>query len=234
MQQTPQSTPSVAPAPAAAGTPSATIGGTQVPLEGLPRNAQEVEGLRARREILRDQLERATNRREELAGQLGGEGERVLTPEARAGVQQRLNLLDERILQIERDQTTTERLLSNAPPAVLAQTVEQPRNQGPMISEDDAAGMAFGTFSLGVALTLFAGWMRRRFRRRRAGAARGETSPAYAALTTDPRIERLTQAVDAIAEEVERIGEGQRFVTNLLAGRQPEAVPVPIREAERR
>jgi hypothetical protein len=40
------------------------------------------------------------------------------------------------------------------------------------------------------------------------------------ALVADPRIDRLTQSVEAIAEEVERIGEGQRFVTQLLASRQ--------------
>jgi hypothetical protein len=38
------------------------------------------------------------------------------------------------------------------------------------------------------------------------------------------RMRRLEQAIDAIAVELERIGEGQRFVTKLLAerGREPE------------
>ena len=35
----------------------------------------------------------------------------------------------------------------------------------------------------------------------------------------DDRIERLQQAVDAIAVELERVGEGQRFVTKLMAER---------------
>jgi hypothetical protein len=40
----------------------------------------------------------------------------------------------------------------------------------------------------------------------------------------DDRMKRLEQAIDSIAVEVERIGEGQRFVTNLLAerGREPD------------
>lgn len=33
------------------------------------------------------------------------------------------------------------------------------------------------------------------------------------------RLERMEQAIDAIAVEVERISEGQRFTTNLLADR---------------
>ena len=40
------------------------------------------------------------------------------------------------------------------------------------------------------------------------------------------RLERMEQAIDAIAVEVERIAEGQRFTSKLLAGRadlpQPE------------
>jgi hypothetical protein len=35
----------------------------------------------------------------------------------------------------------------------------------------------------------------------------------------DQRLERIEQAVDAIAIEVERISEGQRFTTKLLADR---------------
>ena len=37
----------------------------------------------------------------------------------------------------------------------------------------------------------------------------------------DARLERLEAAVDAIAIEVERISEGQRFATGLLADRLP-------------
>ena len=43
-----------------------------------------------------------------------------------------------------------------------------------------------------------------------------------------PRLQRIEQAVEAIALEVERIGEAQRFTTKLLAERQPDAgVRVP-------
>jgi hypothetical protein len=143
---------------------------------------------------------------------------RGLPEAAETGIEQRLALIDERILQIERDQAVTERLLSNAAPEVLAQTAA-PRYQPGMIDEDDAAAVAFGTFGVGIVLTLLVGRLRRRFGRRRGGAA-----SAAAALPNDPRLEQLTQAVDAIAVEVERIGEGQRFVTQLLAGRRETPV----------
>jgi hypothetical protein len=37
------------------------------------------------------------------------------------------------------------------------------------------------------------------------------------------RLERMEQAIDSIAIEVERISEGQRFTTKLLADRVPAA-----------
>lgn len=61
------------------------------------------------------------------------------------------------------------------------------------------------------------------------GALRGGEAYEGAA-----RMERVEQAVDAIAVELERVGEGQRFVTKLLADRtargsshspQPDSVP---------
>ena len=42
---------------------------------------------------------------------------------------------------------------------------------------------------------------------------------------SDERLSRIEQAVDAIAIEVERISEGQRFTTKLLADRNGAKVP---------
>jgi len=53
-------------------------------------------------------------------------------------------------------------------------------------------------------------------------------------LEESPRLQRIEQAIESIAVEVERIGEAQRFTTKLLADRQPDAVArigvVPRRE----
>jgi hypothetical protein len=45
--------------------------------------------------------------------------------------------------------------------------------------------------------------------------------------TANQRLERIEQAVDAIAIEMERVSEGQRFTTKLLAERvaQPPSTP---------
>ena len=51
------------------------------------------------------------------------------------------------------------------------------------------------------------------------------TRPAFNP-ETDQRLARIEQAVDAIAVEVERISEGQRFTTRLLSDRG-QGQPVP-------
>ena len=60
-------------------------------------------------------------------------------------------------------------------------------------------------------------------RRRDRGALRESASES------DARLERLEQAVDAIAIEVERISEGQRFAAKLLADRFGEPIAAPPR-----
>jgi hypothetical protein len=65
----------------------------------------------------------------------------------------------------------------------------------------------------------------------RAYARRLERGPASSDMPPEVlgRLERIEQAVDSIAIEVERISEGQRFTTRLLSDRMaspgPNAVP---------
>jgi hypothetical protein len=48
------------------------------------------------------------------------------------------------------------------------------------------------------------------------------------------RLERIEQAVDAIAVEVERISEGQRFTTKLLSEGRANALPAPAAPGDAR
>ena len=58
----------------------------------------------------------------------------------------------------------------------------------------------------------------------RALARRIEAKPTTAIPSdVSARLERMEQAIDSIAIEVERISEGQRFTTKLLAERVPAA-----------
>lgn len=57
----------------------------------------------------------------------------------------------------------------------------------------------------------------------RAWSVRGRTrGPAELPKGLEQRLERIEQAVDSIAIEVERISEGQRFTTKLLSERAPQ------------
>ena len=51
-------------------------------------------------------------------------------------------------------------------------------------------------------------------------------------LENSPRLQRMEQAIESIAVEVERIGEAQRFTTKLLADRQPDAARMAIPRRE--
>jgi Na+-transporting methylmalonyl-CoA/oxaloacetate decarboxylase gamma subunit len=63
----------------------------------------------------------------------------------------------------------------------------------------------------------------------RALVRRWEREPARPAVSSDvaARLERIEQAVEAVAIEVERISEGQRFTTKLLSDRAADAVSQP-------
>jgi hypothetical protein len=66
---------------------------------------------------------------------------------------------------------------------------------------------------LGTTVGFAVAWMRARERAVRAEHTRAEPADAAA------RFERIEQAIDAVAVEVERVGEAQRFQSALLAER---------------
>ena len=82
-------------------------------------------------------------------------------------------------------------------------------------------GAVVSMILVNALLAFFAGrlWAGRKFRR---GMA---TNPALAPGVGD-RMERIEQAVEAIAIEVERVSEGQRFTTRLLSEQLRSPVPV--------
>ncbi len=61
----------------------------------------------------------------------------------------------------------------------------------------------------------------------RAFARRIDREPRHPVTPSDvtARLERMEQAIDSIAIEVERISEGQRFTTKLLSERAPSSRP---------
>jgi hypothetical protein len=170
-----------------------------------PRTARDIAALKARREELSTQLGSVDGRRKKLMEQLRQTGDPVATK----GLQDRLALLDARELQLETDLAQTGQQLSSVSAGLLASTADPPIVGGLSARQTmtlSILSIIFVLFpiSMGIARGI---WKR---------ATRQGPAPAVFAQTAQ-RLERLEESVDAIAIEVERISEGQRFVTKLLS-----------------
>lgn len=187
-------------------------------LAGVPRTAAEMRALKARRHELSNQLTSVAERREELAEEL-----KSVDPGARAGLEKRIAMLDERIIQIEGDIAESGRLVAMAPPVLQANSESAPaaaRGGAERMENGQITAIAI-VFTLFVLMPIAIALAVRIFRR---GAA---PAPSPRDPETHQRLARMEQAVDAIAIEVERISEGQRFVTQLLAEQAREKAALP-------
>lgn len=178
----------------------------------IPMTRAEIAAIRSRRSELSNQLISASNRREELAGQL-----RQATGADRAGLEQRIGVLDQRIVQLESDIAETGRQLTGAPAGFLTSTRDDGVFGGFSSGEVLAGGIVFTIF---VLAPLAVGASRMMWKYAAAGPVRHAIPPETAG-----RLERIEQAVEAIAIEVERVSEGQRFVTKLMS--DAKALPAP-------
>jgi hypothetical protein len=190
--------------------------GTQTFPLGGPRTQAEISALKARRSELSNQLESVDSRRSSLLKQLKSNGD----PVAVKGLEARLQLLDARQLQLESDLQQTGQLLSSASAGLVASTSDAPRFAG--FTGNQTMGLSvlaiiFIGFPLAIGLAK-ALWR----------ISLKPAVPPQALTETAQRLERLESSVDAIAIEVERISEGQRFVTKLLSeGQGATAVAAP-------
>ena len=188
----------------------------------VPHSREELDALAAKRGELIHQLEAMTDRREDLTEQLS-----ETPPAALPGLEERLALLDDRSARLEREIHLTDDAIAAGIAAGLGNphegtgtTVEPDQ---PRFSEE-AVNIMMGEALAFVLLGIFLyRWTWRRARGRFAGTAAND--PA--------RMDQLQNAVDAIAVEVERISEGQRYVTKMLnAGGQPDFVAGSGQEQE--
>jgi hypothetical protein len=198
MQQQP---PPAAPPPATPQTQAASAPAPTAGVAGAPTTLQELVALRARREELSDQLTSAASRRRSLANQL----EDAPPGPVKIGLEQRIAVLDARLAQLETDMAETGRQLTGAPAALIASA----EAQQPFAMDEDVVTTIGGLFTVFVLAPLAFAFARRIWKR--------TTAPPRPALgESTQRLERIEQAIEAVAIEVERISEGQRFVTRVL------------------
>ena len=213
MQQT---TPPAPPAPPAI----PKIAGTQVRVIGLESSPSAVyQAFVNQRRELRDQLETLQDARRDLSRQLQ---DPMVTGADRAGLEKHISELDARITSLDQQIAAADAQVAKAaavPGAVIPPPPEI-RNGPP-----DEVYVLGGIFMFVVLMPLSIAYARRLWRR---GAAAVSAIPQELM----DRLTRLDHAVDSIAVEVERIGEGQRFVTRVLADRSPDAVAIPQRASQ--
>lgn len=189
-----------------------------------PRTSRDIAALKARRDELSNQLQSVDSRRSKLMSQL----RQTSDPTATKGLQDRLALLDARQLQLESDLAQTGQQLTSVPAGLIATTA------APLIYGGLSSNQVMGLSVLSIIFVLFplaVGVGRAIFKRSNTPAI-----PTQALTETAQRLERLESAVDAIAIEIERISEGQRFVTKLLSDGQAapmlgagQRAPEPVR-----
>lgn len=205
----PQQTPTAPPAPALA--PSQiTVGGAPI------ASAYDVyQAFRAQRRVLGGQLEGLQSQRDDISRELQQE---TITGADRKGLEQRITQLDERITALDKQIADADVQVAKAA-AVPGAAVDPP--EPPRTGPPEEVWVLGTIFMLVVLLPMSIAYARRVWRR---GAQIVTNIPKE---LTD-RMMRVEQTVEASAIEIERIGEGQRFMTRVLTeGPSAHAVPSP-------
>jgi hypothetical protein len=177
------------------------------------------QGFVNQRSELREQLETLQEARQDLSRQLQ---DPMVTGADRGGLEQHIAEIDARITALDKQIAAADAQVAQAA-AVPGAIVPAPPyvRQGP----PEEVFVLGGIFIVVVLFPLTIAYARRLWRR---GAVAVSAIPQELM----ERLTRLDHAVDSIAVEVERIGEGQRFVTRVLAERPVEPVAIPQRASQ--
>jgi hypothetical protein len=207
------------PSPPAPPTPPAVPGiasDAAQPAVAQPLPQEFAAFLRTRRDALSSQLNSVERRREEVAEQLRDEDTQA---SERPGLQERLQVLDQRLIDLEKEIAANSALLANAPARSRSESVAPPIGAERGIRFN---GNLVTVFSF-MLLMPFAIQMARRWFSPDRAASRREVAELSA---MRERMDRMDAAIDAVSIEVERIGEGQRFLTQaMVGGNLPTGVP---------
>jgi hypothetical protein len=175
-------------------------------IQSRPVLAPDVSALR---QSLQEQLAHLEMQRDQISAQLANP---MVRGANRSGLERRIESLDARIATLDQQMGEIEASLARSVTGRASVGVRE--RDRPSSMNDNEAAMAIGAlFMLCVALPLSIAFARRIWRR---------TTSAVAAIPSEisERLSRMDQALDAIAVEIERIGEGQRYLTRMHAEQQ--------------
>jgi hypothetical protein len=181
--------------------------GQEVLIDGKPvANAEAVyRGFVHQRDELNNQMDRLKDERRDIVNRLSG-GENLNAAD-RAGLEKRVTSIDARMDALDQQIAVADQQVANAA-AIPGAIVERPPEirHGP----PEEVFVLGGIFMCVAIMPISIAYARRIWRR---------SAAAVAAIPADlmERFTQIDQAVESIAVEVERIGEGQRFITRVLA-----------------
>ncbi|MDX2183930.1 MAG: hypothetical protein SFW08_08100, partial [Gemmatimonadaceae bacterium] len=214
--------------------PAAPPAAPQVTVPGVNGGApvavgRDVNQLKSQLDILTTELKNVTERRKDIAQEI-----RRADGASQAGLESQLRVIDEQIIALERQIGATTTALAGTAPDEAVQAFEtvapQIADRAVEISENL---IPISFFVCALIAPVMVAWARRIWR--------GTASPSNKPDTeTVQRIARIEQSVDAIALELERVSEGQRFVTKLMSEQRglgagaAAPIAVPVAEAVER
>lgn len=178
-------------------------GGVTVQLPGGASPRAVYQAAKTKRDDLGELMVRLRNRRTDLAEQLRRSD---VTGVDRAGLEKHLAEVDGRLIEMEKQMQAAEIEMAAA---TVPGALRGDRPLQPNAPYEDEVGVGIG---LGFVLLIpvVVAYTRRLWKR-----ANVMVAPIPQML--QDRIARMEQSIDAIAVEVERVSEGQRFMTKLFA-----------------
>jgi len=189
--------------------PVPTVQGGEFPVTVTTDGASPsavLKAMEAQRSELRDQLERVQEQRNEIARWLKAED---ITQPDREGLAARLKETDARISNLEQQIGQADLAVAKAS-AVPGAVVEPPPPDTRESDQMEAVTAVSIVFTLFVLFPIAFAYSRRLWKK-------GATVIAPVPREVTDRLEQMGQAVESIAIEVERIGEGQRFLTKVMS-----------------
>jgi hypothetical protein len=196
-------------------------------LAGGGSASQIYEAFKHQREELSNQLDRLEDQRRDISQSLQQPGLNSVDQKA---MEQRLTVVDARIAATEKQLADADANIARSA-AIPGAVVErrEPRREGP----PEEAFVIAGLFIFVVLLPISIAFARRIWKR-------GTTAIGKLPQEIYDRFARVDQSLDSIAIEVERIGEGQRFLTRMyteqlraLGAGPAERIETPEREREK-
>lgn len=166
------------------------------------------QAAKEKREVLGEYFSRLLNRRENILGELRSPN---ITPAERTALEAHLTEINTSIISMEKQVAAADQEVATAA-AVPGSTIERPRERQDGPPEE---AIVVGASFMGICSVIIAIAYARRIWRG-GGKVVAQIPAAF-----ENRFTRLEQSLDAVAIEIERVSEGQRFLTRVFADQNP-------------